>query len=113
MPLEGGESDRLRITALLFGLGKLLLFPLSELRGREDRVAENLADQGQHGRKVLACRLDRDVDLRRSPGYVHPSLQAVDLVFELLPRVLARAAHEHVGRGYTGRGAIHEALLVP
>ena len=70
------------------------------------------AASASDGGKVLADRLDGEVGLGGASGDGHAGLQPVELVLDLLARVLRRPAHEHVGREIGHGRLVEEALLV-
>ncbi len=112
VPLVEVGSDRVRFAALLLDRGQVLLLELLEFLGRKRRLAQDLGGEPEDGRKVLADGLDRQRRLGGAPAHAHPGFQPVELVLDLLARVLGGTAHQHVGREIRGGGLAHQALLV-
>ena len=71
---------------------------LFEFVGRERRLTEDLRDEAQHRRQVLASGLDLGAGIVGPPNTLTLGLQPVDLVLNLLAGSLGSAAHQHVRR---------------
>src|SRR5207245_2860707 len=85
--IEGEGGDGARVALLLLDAGQALLLELSELRVRKRRLVEDLGDQPQHGREVLARRLNRRAGRDRAAEDERPGLEPIQLVVDLLARV--------------------------
>ncbi len=104
--LQAGQG--VRIASLAFEAGQRRALELFEFARGKGGLAQDLRHQAHHRRQVGAQRFDRgafaaDADARLEP---------VELVAQLLTRVLAGAAHQHGGSQAASGAAPHLALLV-
>ena len=79
----------------------LLLADLFEFRFRQRGLLQDLASQPQHRGQILARGFDGDVRAGGAAAHIQLRFQLVDLVLDLLPVLVGRAADQRLARQST------------
>jgi len=97
-PLQLDRRQYLRFGLRVIDARQHQLPDLFEFRFRKRRLTDNLGDEPQDGRQVLAHGVDRRGERRDAAADIHARLQAIELVLDLLAALLCRAAHQRLHR---------------